>query len=460
MRLKADNRNLIKNQPFTVITAVGTAADTTITVKNSEGFADNDFVIIGKISEKGTEVMQVNGTPTITVITIDRSGAAGGLHMGHDEDTPVYKIDFDQVEFSHATTATGTKTVLTTKAIQPTNIFTYYEDTTYTTGYGFCRFKDSVASSYSVYSDPIPYTGYTKKMLRSIRKKVRRLINEVDELNSAVSNEEINDEINLAQTEIAHDRLWSFYEVIRSLSTEANKYKYSLASDVFVLYGAIFDTQPLAPVDMHRYNLLRWDSDTTGDPTHIAMWRKEAYVYPYPSSAADTTAIDDADDITATDTTITVDSTADFQSQGRIIIDSEVIGYTGTTSTTFTGCTRGLEGTTAATHADDATVTERDVVYHAQEDPDDLVDETDETRIPDPSVIAYKAGAEIAIGILEKEGMHDRLLVKFDRAMAQLRKVDEPKFKRQFGTVQNVESTVHDYGVLRNPQEFPQNINQ
>ena len=56
-------------------------------------------------------------------------------------------------------------------------------------------------------------------------------------------------------------------------------------------------------------------------------------------------------------TTITVDSTADFPSAGTMTIGSEKITYTGITSTTFTGCTRGAGGTTAATHSDNDPVT-------------------------------------------------------------------------------------------------------
>jgi hypothetical protein len=56
-------------------------------------------------------------------------------------------------------------------------------------------------------------------------------------------------------------------------------------------------------------------------------------------------------------TTITVDSTTSFPASGRIDIDTELITYTGTTSTTFTGCTRGANGTTAASHSDNAVVT-------------------------------------------------------------------------------------------------------
>jgi hypothetical protein len=59
-------------------------------------------------------------------------------------------------------------------------------------------------------------------------------------------------------------------------------------------------------------------------------------------------------------TTITVDSTTGFSTPtGTLLIDSETITYTGTTGTTFTGCTRGVSGTgsgAAASHADNAAV--------------------------------------------------------------------------------------------------------
>lgn len=57
-------------------------------------------------------------------------------------------------------------------------------------------------------------------------------------------------------------------------------------------------------------------------------------------------------------TTITVDDTTYFPSTGTLLIDSEQITYSGKTSTTFTGCTRGANSTTAASHSDNAAVYE------------------------------------------------------------------------------------------------------
>lgn len=61
------------------------------------------------------------------------------------------------------------------------------------------------------------------------------------------------------------------------------------------------------------------------------------------------------------DTTIQVASTAGFASSGGVLrIGDETLAYTGKTSTTFTGCGRGLAGSTAAAHSTGETVKAND----------------------------------------------------------------------------------------------------
>ncbi len=55
-------------------------------------------------------------------------------------------------------------------------------------------------------------------------------------------------------------------------------------------------------------------------------------------------------------TTITVDDTTHFPSTGELLVESERITYSGKTGTTFTGCTRGANGSSAASHADNVIV--------------------------------------------------------------------------------------------------------
>ena len=90
---------------------------------------------------------------------------------------------------------------------------------------------------------------------------------------------------------------------------------------------------------------------------------------PKPSTSAGTTTLTGAH--SASVTTLTVADTTGFPSEGRLIIESEVVSYNSTTSTTFAGVTRGIEGTTAASHTG-STVTERDLLIWGDRQYQDL----------------------------------------------------------------------------------------
>lgn len=57
--------------------------------------------------------------------------------------------------------------------------------------------------------------------------------------------------------------------------------------------------------------------------------------------------------ISATATTINVDNTTGFLTSDVVTIDSEYIAYSGKTATSFTGATRGYNGSVATTHRND-----------------------------------------------------------------------------------------------------------
>ena len=55
-------------------------------------------------------------------------------------------------------------------------------------------------------------------------------------------------------------------------------------------------------------------------------------------------------------TTVVVASTTGFSATGTILINSEQVTYTGLTTTSFTGCTRGVNSTSAAAHSNEDAV--------------------------------------------------------------------------------------------------------
>ena len=70
------------------------------------------------------------------------------------------------------------------------------------------------------------------------------------------------------------------------------------------------------------------------------------------SATTTTEALDDSE------TAIDLTSVTGFKTAGAILIGSEVITYTGISTLTLTGCTRGADSTTAAAHDSGATVTQ------------------------------------------------------------------------------------------------------
>ena len=98
------------------------------------------------------------------------------------------------------------------------------------------------------------------------------------------------------------------------------------------------------------------DSDlgSSGGRLYVINYNEYINSYITQEDEITTTNLDGA--LTDSATTVTVNSTTGFDSTGTIFIGNEQITYTGTSSTTFTGATRGANSTTAAAHSDDTQV--------------------------------------------------------------------------------------------------------
>jgi len=455
------NFELVKNREKTFLTAAISATATTLTVKavDSNAWANNDWVIVGEIGTKNAEILQINGSVSDgTSLTIDNAGS-GGARYAHSVDEPVYRIDYNQYDVYRNTTdsTSGLTTLVSGREIQVDDLFSRYEDGSNSTGYGFIRFYNSQTGGYSDYSDGIPYTGYTPRSLGRMIRKVRKLLGEISF--KYVQDEDITDEINEGQRDIAHERLWPFYEDIFSTSRIANTREYSIGSGVVIgkPHSITCESEPLAKVDNARYEQFFWDTVRTGEPTHVNVWNNKIRLYPVPSDAASTTTLNGAIS-SATATTITLTDTSALSPSGRIIVDSEVISYDNKSTTQILGCQRGLEGTTATTHLTGSTVTERDIIYTANVEPTELVDIQDETDVPDPAALEYYAAMNLAIGKLSDQVLHDRMKLKHAEAVQSLRDKFGIKITSQGYRIKDKNDIVRDTSMYRNPNDYPTSV--
>ena len=108
-------------------------------------------------------------------------------------------------------------------------------------------------------------------------------------------------------------------------------------------------------VDYNTFRIVK-DSDLGSSGGRLYVLNYNDYINSYITQEDEITTTNLDGSLTDSATTITVNSTTGFDSTGTIFIGNEQITYTGTSSTTFTGATRGANDTTAAAHSDDTQV--------------------------------------------------------------------------------------------------------
>ena len=108
-----------------------------------------------------------------------------------------------------------------------------------------------------------------------------------------------------------------------------------------------------------------WRAITTGEDymaigthNHLFILENGALYDITPLRDVSNTATTTTEALDATETEIDLASVTGLTATGAVLIDSEIITYTGISTLTLTGCTRGTNGTSADTHADGAAVTQ------------------------------------------------------------------------------------------------------
>lgn len=155
--ISVSNKDLLVDAYDTNLKSPAYSGVNTLTVYSISKFAVNQVLCIEEPGTENAEIILTHGStaPTGNTITL-----ASNLVKDHPADVKIYIIPFDQVEFSYATTATGTPAVMSTVAIDPEMEDTIYNDSAHASGFYFTRFKNSLLSTYAGYSDAIPFDGF------------------------------------------------------------------------------------------------------------------------------------------------------------------------------------------------------------------------------------------------------------------------------------------------------------
>ena len=305
----------------THLTANITAAGTTLTVLDNDGWADDYFMVIGYPGVARSEEIDVNGTVTRgTALTITNT-----TKFNHSIDDPITFIKERKVRIKSAATLTGSQTEVTGSpfTIQWDKPFTKCIVTGNTNTYYFAEYSDAAGSpAYGAQSDGVLATGLGSTTIEEMIQNALRLTGERIQDEGLLTRPNLLEEANNWQDDITARRDWSWElltdQTITSTEMENEyalsglatslKHPNSAQSVVSVKFGSTI----LDWIDWHKFEE-----------------EMEGRIKTTLASA-----------VTAADTTATLTDSYEFGESGTIIVGSDSATYT--TNTESTGVLSGI----------------------------------------------------------------------------------------------------------------------
>lgn len=302
----------------TYLTASVAASGVTLTVKDTSGWADNDWFILGYPGVPQTEACDVNDADTSkdTSITVTNT-----LVFAHDVDCPMTRIFERYIEVWGATTLTGSKTAIIEKTnatiIQWDKPYTEYAvGTTY--DYYFVRFSDGQATPVvGEYSEGISNTSLASNTVEEICNNALNLVGEkVGNDEATINRKFLLREFNNWQDDVTARRDWSFELVDeQTITSTANTNKYAVSGLTYNLKHPNSD----ASIIRVRFN------GKILEPMKWGEYLESQEGIAYTTLASNTLAA-------ATSCTLT--DSYDFAESGTIIIGEDTATYTANAQST------------------------------------------------------------------------------------------------------------------------------
>lgn len=149
-------------------------------------------------------------------------------------------------------------------------------------------------------------------------------------------------------------------EAVRYVNQKEFNYPFNHSTATQTLTAGVVRYSLPATTKTVDYNTARLvkDSSLGTSGGRLAVLNYNDYINNYITQEDEINSTTAAEAIDTTETEIDLTSASDFDSTGTVYIGNEQISYTGISSNTLTGCTRGASSTTAASHDSGTTVTQ------------------------------------------------------------------------------------------------------
>jgi len=335
------------------------AAGTAMTVLDNNGFADNDWMVVGAVGDNQTETTDVNGAVTAgTAMTVTNS-----LSFAHELDAPVTKINERGITIYGAATVGGAGTIIESidafaasgkqlanaAMIQWDKGYTEYTLISTDTSYAYYYVVFTDGTTVSAASDYIAATGLVFNSVENLIQQALRItgaslgelisrpmcVEWANDCQSAISQFVYKDPVSQDYMQMDWDFEVANDKTNITLSTGENSYSLSALemkypnSDKGIIAVSVGDKQPLMRISLDDYV----DLQTAQAKTEVATQAEIG------------------------DTTLVVDSTLIFDDAGTLYMGADTITYTSkTNSTTFAGIPASGAGSITAQNLVDTPV--------------------------------------------------------------------------------------------------------
>ena len=347
-RVLANIAELIKDADQLLLTADAAAAASSLTVQSILGVSTNKLLFIGEPGAENSEIIATHSatSPSGSTVTL-----ASTLAQAHPAGTVVYVIPFNQVRFYRSATEddanvsdSGLTALAAAQNIDPTSLNNHFDDTTYTSGYYYFRFSDSVNTVNGLYSAPIPWglvePTFARNQVGYILDFVQRKLgfDWSDRFSKQTAMEEINECLQFIDGKQMH---WSNHIVTNYAVGQTSRGVFEIA-----LPTNIYDNQT-------RKSIL---NVKIGGQNIPLVWKDEKEFKVQMGDAIRSTVRTQA---SVGATSLAIANSYDFSDSGTVHVytsnTDDELTYTGVTRSATTGILTGIpasgDGSIAATHA-------------------------------------------------------------------------------------------------------------
>lgn len=255
------------------------SSGTTLNVRNSQGFTNDRFVVVGEPGQDRTEQKDISGAPpSSTTITV---GSA--LNFSHPKSTVVYEVDWDQIQFEKKPSGGSFSAIsgspFSIEWDNPDNTTLIDVPGGASTDTFRWRFYNSERGTYSDYSDSLSGSGISRSTAGYVVKQVRR-----NPITKGIDDEVLFDYINDYQQLVYEQvpKAWWFVKKGTEVSTATDDYDYSISSNwsdflsmKFLLYsyvnGSNTDTYPLTYIPLNEFYNYKADENQSSDNS-VKYW--------------------------------------------------------------------------------------------------------------------------------------------------------------------------------------------